>query len=72
MQNTLTLHKNIISVSLVIFFTQYDYYDRKIEIAQRDNFEASEVILKRYGQIILLLFWSKVNENLHIITRDYY
>ena len=55
MQNTLTLHKNIISVSLVIFFTQYDYYDRKIEIAQRDNFEASEVILKRYGQIILLL-----------------
>ena len=48
------------------------YYDRKIERAQRDNFEVSEVILKRYGQIILLLFWSKVHENLHISTLDYY
>ena len=68
MQNTLTLHMNIISVSLLTLFTQYNYYDRKIERAQRDNFEVSEVILKRYGQIILLLFWSKVHENLHIST----
>ena len=51
---------------------QYNYYDRKIERGQRDNVEVSELILKRYGQIILLLFWSKVNENLHFITRDYY
>ena len=45
MQNTLTLHKNIISVSLLTLFTQYNYYDRKIERAQRDNFEVSEGIL---------------------------
>ena len=72
MQNTLTLHKNIISESLLTLFTQYNYYDRKIERGQRDNVEVSELILKCYGQIILLLFWSKVNENLHFITRDYY